>query len=148
VSQGKWEVAKGKIIPKKRTYLPHKLIGVLIFIGIAIVLIMPWLEQISTGTWIIIGVVLGLVGLNGIVNALEDIKSALTEIQEELQQQSSDASPGLAPLNHLAEVSDHLERIGGILGGILASMPDPSRTAEPLSDWERLRASFKKPRGT
>jgi hypothetical protein len=39
-------------------------------------------------------------------------------------------------------VVDALDRIGDILGGILADMPRPASEPQPRSDWDRLRASW------
>ena len=39
-------------------------------------------------------------------------------------------------------VARELDRVGGILGDIFASMPPSPPKAEPRSDWDRLRAQL------
>jgi hypothetical protein len=63
---------------------------------------------------------------------LRDIRNALQTITERVD----------SPDWKLYGVADHLDRIGSILGGILADMPRPPSEAEPHSDWERLRSQL------
>ena len=99
--------------------------------------------------------VLGMLTLVVVIAAWE-IWSVLKDIRKALQVIAGDETalkvyektgvdyPGklAAVAEKLDAVVGELDRIGGILGGMLASMPSPPREPEARSDWDKLRAQL------
>jgi hypothetical protein len=78
-----------------------------------------------------------------IVIAAYEIWRVLRDIRNSLQAITGDRYLPDGKLDALAgrldAVVSELDRIGGILGGILASVPSPPSEPELRSDWDRLR---------